>query len=298
MPQNLRGVYARLILATLLWGGTFIAGRFLAQGMPHFTAASLRFVFALLGLLVFMRATATPWPTLSRAQHGWIFVLGATGIFAYNAGFFASLGLIGASRAALIVAASPLMTFVLVQFIEGARWSPWRLAGVLLSFIGCVMVVSHGHPAQLLHGAVGLGELYLFGAVCAWVVYTLVIRYRLQGVPALPMTLLSAAWGGLLLGLCALGEIFSQAPRWPDLGQWAAMAYLGLFGTTLAFVWYNHAVSRIGAARATQFTNLVPVFGVLLSVLLLGEALPWASVLGGLMVVAGVMLAGRQKKKQ
>lgn len=295
-PQH-SGLYFRLVLSTALWGGTFIAGRFLAQQMPHFTAATIRFLFAIAGLLVFMRATRTPWPQLNGRQHLSLFLLGATGIFAYNAGFFASLGRIPASRVSLMVAASPILTLVAVQVIERARWSPYLVGGVMLSFVGVLLVISHGSFTSLAHGAVGLGELYFFGAVCAWVIYTLVIRYRLQGVPALPMTLYAATWGALLLALPAAFEIAAGAVHWPTAGEWGAMAYLGLFGTTLAFVWYNNAVGIIGAARATQFTNLVPVFGVLLSVFLLGERLVLASVLGGLMVIAGVMLANRRSSR-
>lgn len=294
----LGGIYARLVLTTAFWGGTFIAGRFLAQGMPHFTAATLRFLFALLGLLVFQRFSgAVARQALTRRQHLAIFALGATGIFAYNAGFFASLGRIPASRVSLMVAASPILTLIAVQLIERGRWSAQLVAGVALSFVGVLLIVSHGEPASLLHGALGLGELYFFGAVVAWVAYTLVIRYFLQGVPALTMTLGAAAWGVLLLGLPALGELAAGAVRWPSLAQWGALAYLGLCGTTLAFVWYNRAVGVIGAARATQFTNLVPVFGVLLSVLLLGESLALSGVLGGAMVIAGVLLANRPRRQ-
>lgn len=291
----LGGIYLRLVLTTAFWGGTFIAGRYLAQGMPHFSAATLRFLFALLGLVIFQRfsgsATSAP---LTRRQHLAIFALGATGIFAYNAGFFASLGRIPASRVALMVAASPILTLVAVQLIERGRWSFQLVGGVALSFVGVLLIVSHGDLPSLLHGALGLGELYFFGAVVAWVAYTLVIRYFLRGVPALTMTLGAAAWGVLLLGVPALWELANGELAWPSAGQWAALAYLGLCGTTLSFVWYNRAVGVIGAARATQFTNLVPVFGVLLSVLLLGETLPLSGMLGGLMVIAGVLVANRR----
>lgn len=72
--------------------------------------------------------------------------------------------------------------------------------------------------------------------------------------------------------------------------------YLGLIGTALSFVWYSQAVAVMGAARTTQYTNLVPFFGVLLSAILLHEAIPIASVAGGVMVVGGVMLANRARK--
>jgi len=135
-----RGIFIRLILTTLFWGGTFIAGRFLAQTMPHFVAAALRFCFALLGLLayIWLNGRRIVWP--NRAQWLVMLGLGATGIFAYNAGFFAGLGHVPASRAALIVAASPVMTLCAVQWLQRAPWSLLQVMGVLLSFAGAVLV--------------------------------------------------------------------------------------------------------------------------------------------------------------
>lgn len=291
---SVRGIYLRLVLTTFFWGGTFIAGRYLAQTVPHFIAASLRFLFALAGMLVFawLSGRAVQWPR--GRQWGVAGLLGLTGIFAYNAGFFAGLAHVQASRAALIVAASPVMTLCAVKLIQGSAWSLRALAGVALSFCGAVLVVSHGDPASLFHGALGIGEVFIFGAVVAWVAYTLAARYLAKGLDALSMTLSATLCGTVMLLIPAAFEAGNGG--WPpiDWRAWLALAYMGLLGTSLSFVWYSQAVAMIGAARSTQFTNLVPVFGVLLSVLLLGEALPWASVAGGLMVVAGVLWVNRQ----
>jgi drug/metabolite transporter (DMT)-like permease len=291
--QPLGGIYLRLILTTFFWGGTFIAGRYLAQSLPHFLAATLRFCFALLGLLLFALSArqSLRWPT--PRQWGVAGLLGASGIFAYNAGFFAGLAYVPASRAALIVAASPVLTLCAVQWISGARWSWRQLCGVLLSFTGAVTVVSRGDPASLLRGGLGWGEACILMAVLAWVAYTLVTRYLARGLDALSMTFFATLCGGLMLAVPAGFELY--AAGWPGVSwqAWLALAYMGLLGTSLSFVWYAQAVATLGAARATQFTNLVPVFGVLLSVFLLGEALAWVSVAGGLLVLAGVLLAGR-----
>lgn len=289
-----RGIYLRLVLTTFFWGGTFIAGRYLAQTVPHFVAASLRFLFALAGMLVFARATGhrIQWPD---ARQWWVAVLlGLTGILAYNAGFFAGLARLQASRAALIVAASPVMTLCAVKLIQRSAWSMKVIAGLALSFCGAVLVVSRGDLRGLLHGALGMGEVFIFGAVVAWVAYTLVTRYLVKGLDAMSMTIFGTLCGTVMLLIPAAFEVGDGG--WPVIGwqAWLALAYMGVLGTSLSLVWYAQAVAVIGAARSTQFTNLVPVFGVLLSVLLLGEALPWASLFGGLMVVAGVLWVNRE----
>lgn len=72
--------------------------------------------------------------------------------------------------------------------------------------------------------------------------------------------------------------------------MFGSLLYIGAFGTVVGFVWYYEGVKRIGASRAAIFTNLVPVFGVLLSALLLDEALTLSMVTGVLLAVAGVTI--------
>ncbi len=82
--------------------------------------------------------------------------------------------------------------------------------------------------------------------------------------------------------------------------SWAALSYLGIFGTALGFTWYYRGITAIGASRAGIFINMVPVFGVLLSWLILAETFKPSVITGGLLVLGGVMLANSSgwKKKQ
>jgi len=127
----------------------------------------------------------------------------------------------------------------------------------------------------------------------AWVAYTIIGKRALEGLSATAATAWSTLWGTLMLAVPALAELAGGAVSWPDSVSWLAMAYLGVCGTALAFVWYNQAVAAIGPARATLFTNLVPVFAVIFSVIFLGERPVLASLVGGAMVVSGVFLANR-----
>ncbi|MBI1907113.1 MAG: EamA family transporter [Rhodocyclales bacterium] len=286
------GVYFKLILSTAFWGASFIAGRHLAQHMPHFLAATGRFAIALVPLLVFAVLTNNL-PRLTRGQLIATLLLGATGVFAYNALFLAGLKHLPASRAALIVALSPIMTMLTLRLVARERWSRGRVAGVLLSLCGAALVITRGDLAGVLNGAVGLGELWILLAVVAWVAYTLIGRRAMRGLSATAATAWSTLWGTLMLALPAGYQWARDGAQWPSLVSWVAMAYLGVGATALAFVWYNQAVASIGPARATLFTNLVPVFAVVFSMLLLGERLVPASLLGGVMVIGGVLLANR-----
>ena len=298
-PAAPRRLYARLTLAALFWGGTFIAGRRLALEMPHFVAAAARYGVATAALLAYLWRREGRLPRPSTTQWLAIGVLGASGIFAYNAFFFGALGRLPAGRAALIIATNPALTALAAWLIFRLRFAWWQWLGVAVAFGGVAIVISRGELATLGSGAVGTGELLMFGGVLSWLVYTLVGRAVLRRPDALsPLatTTYASAAGLAMLAAAAAFELPQLERQRIGAIEIAAIAYLGLFGTAVAFVWFYEGVKQLGAARTSVFSNLVPVFGVLLAVALLGEPLLGSMVAGGLVTLAGVSLTNLERR--
>ncbi len=299
VTESRAGIYARLALTALFWGGTFIAGRLLAVEVPHFVAAAARYVVAtaaLIGLL-WSREGSLPKPT--GRQWLSISVLGATGVFAYNAFFFGALAELPASRAALIIATNPALTAVAAWRIFRLRFAWWQWLGVATAFAGVTIVVSRGDLATLGTTAFGKGEVLMLGGAVSWAVYTLVGRSMMQRPGALsPLATTAYAAGFGLLLLAAVAAFELPQVQWSRLGmpEIAAVAYLGLFGTAVGFVWFYEGVKALGAARASVFTNLVPVFGVALALLVFGEPLLASMFFGGLVTLAGVSLTNLERR--
>lgn len=286
-------LHIKMALVPLFWGGTFIAGRHLATALPHLTAATGRFLIALLVLLALLVRIEGRLPRLSLSQLGVTFALGASGVFLYNIFFFGALGHMEAGRTALFIAFNPIVTAVLGAWLLRDRLSWRQWLGVVLALLGVLILVSRGNPALLFEHGLQIGELLIFGAVFSWAAYTLVGKVALKGLSPLAATTWAALWGCGLLGLGALWETLQLG--WPNvaLSHVAAMAYLGVFGTALGFVWYYQGVLALGPARAAVYNNLVPVWGVTLGILLLGERLLPSMLVGGVMVVLGVLITNR-----
>lgn len=291
---GLMGIYLRLSCVPVIWGGTFIAGRIVSAHVPPATAASIRFVFATLALLVALHLSQglRALTQITRRQLLGTMALGATGILAYNLLFFSALALMPAGRTSLIVALNPVVTLMVAAALMGERLSTTRWLGVGLALVGVWVVVTRGDLSQLAQ-SVGRGELSMFGAVCAWAAYTLLGRRLLQGLSPLLATLWASIWGMLFLMVVALPELPTLQAAWFTPEVWFSLAFLGLMGTALAFVWYYEGLHQLGAARTVVFNNLVPVFAVLISWLVLNESLNLSLIFGGVMAIAGVFLVNR-----
>ncbi|WP_175968424.1 DMT family transporter [Burkholderia sp. BCC0322] len=292
--------YVKLTLVALFWGGTFIAGRILAASMSATAAATGRFAIAALLLVMLTWKIEGGLPKLSGRQIVTTFGLGATGIFVYNMCFFAALARMPAGRTALFVALNPVATAVLLSIVvRGERLSPSRWAGIAVALFGALVVISRGELLRVLTDlgtTFGTGERTMLCAVLSWAAYTVIGRRALDGLSPLAATTYAALWG---LALLIVAHLFgspasSGAPlTWQAV---ASMLYLGAVGTVVAFVWYSQGIRALGPARAAVFTNLVPVFGVLLSVALLGEPLSPSMLAGGALVIAGVAQTNRARR--
>jgi drug/metabolite transporter (DMT)-like permease len=293
-------IYAKLIGAMFMWGGTWIAGRIVAQELPApLFAAALRFVLAGLALAAFALATeggVKTFPRLSDSREwGAVTGLAATGIFLYGLCFFYGLKAIPAGRGALVVALNPVVVALIAWLAGQERMTPRKFAGIAVALAGCLVVIGNGDPFALFAGAVGGGEALIVGCVLCWAAYTFIGRSATTTLSPLTATLYASLIGALLLGAAAVVEGGLSFSGW-SWRVWASVVFLAIGGTALGYTWFTDGVRVIGAARASVFINLVPVFAVLQAALLLDERLAPAVLAGGVLVIAGVVATTYQQE--
>lgn len=286
-------VLGKMTLAALFWGGTYITGRIAAPEMGAPQAALWRFIIALAALLTLTFIKRDKLGHLSTRE--WLAVtgLGFSGVFAYNLCFMYGLQSVPASRASLIIALCPAATMVGAYFMFGDRITRLKIAGTALALVGVAIELSGGNFRMLLDQGIGQGEIALFGCVILWAVYTLLSKRTLSHMSPLVVTTYAALIGTAMLAIAALARGELGVPH-VSTGAWLSLAYMGIFGTAMAFVWYLEGVGVLGPARAAIFVNLVPVAAITLGVLFLGERLTAPVVLGGCLVIAGIWLINHQ----
>lgn len=287
------GLYLRLVLMAACWGGQIVAARTVAPQLPPFTAGALRLAVAVVILLVLVRGLEGGLPRLNGRGLATMAALGFTGVFAWNAFFFPGLERVPAGRAALIMALNPIGTALAMRLVFGERLTRRRWLGIAAALAGAVVVISHGNLPSLFSGALGTGELLLFGTVIAWVSYTLIGRGALERLSPLATTTWAALLGGAMLAAASVPEAPLEAIAALPLTGWLAITYIGVFGTVVAFLFFSEGLRRIGPSRTAIFINFVPVFGVTFAALFLGEPVLPSMIVGGLMVIGGVLLTTR-----
>lgn len=287
-------VHIRLVLTMIFWGGTFVAGRLLAEELHPQSAAAFRFILASLMLLLTILFREKNLPHLDGKQWGAMALLGMTGVFAYNIFFFTGLQSIEAGRASMIIAANPVVTAFLAMLFFRERFSFSRGGGMMLSVTGALIVISRGQPGAYFRGDIGVGELCIVGCVLSWSAYTLIGKKMLTNISPLVAVAYSCSLGAIFLTIFALYNGHLMDVRALSVRSAGCLLYFALFGTTLGFIWFYDGVKQLGAGRATMYVNLVPVSGILFGSVLLGERLESSLLFGGALVFFGLYLINRK----
>lgn len=287
-----RTAFILLTFMALFFGGAWVAGKVAVDSIPPFTLAAVRFSIASILLWIWARSKAPSGrrPTISDLPL--IAGMGLTAVAGYNALFLYGLKLAPASDGAIIVPGlAPVMTAAMASIFLGERIGRWGIAGLMTALAGLILVMNPGGshaPGRL------LGDVFYFlGAVC-WGIYSVVGKTATARFSPVNATLYAAVIGTLFLLPFAIAERGWSSLAVAPTNAWIGTLYLALFGTVLAFVFFYEGVKRIGAARATTFAFLVPIVGVVSSVILLGDDLMGSTVAGGVLVLIGLWLVQRQ----
>ena len=297
LPHSLTTSYIKLILTAFFWGGTFIAGKVVVRDVGPGSAAFLRFTLAFTILLILTVKSEKKIPKINLKQFVFVLLLGLSGVFAYNIFFFKGLKIIDAGRAALIIALNPIFICLLSACFFKERLTILKVIGILISVSVAIVVISRGDFSGIFSGGLGQGELYILVCVLSWASYSVIGKVVMKELSPLVAVTWSTLIGTLLLLVPAFSEgLFNNIFSLSGL-DWAAIFYLGFFGTVVGFVWYYEAIQIIGATRAGLFINFVPISAIILAFFLLDEPVTMSLLTGALLVSSGVYLTNLPSKK-
>jgi len=278
-----------LIAVMGIWGSAFSVTKVAIEEVPPVLIAFLRFALAALVMLpIALLRRARP-PMLAGRQLATVAAMGVCGFSLFQAGSNIAQTYITATQAAIIQSVIPVLTAVLAVVVLRERPSGRSAIGIALSLAGVLLVVLAAAPSARASNPL-LGGAIMLGAASMWAIYT-VLAKGLAGADQLDVAAFSTGFGALFLLPMALVEGGAAGLPAISPGGWLSIAYLGLLSSALANLVYNRSLAHLGAGQAATFINLVPVVGVAVAVLFLGEPLIGWQLAGGALAMAGVWLA-------
>ncbi|WEX11780.1 DMT family transporter [Chelativorans sp. AA-79] len=286
----LNSAYPLLLLTTLFWGGNAVAGKLAVGHVSPFALTFLRWIVALALLLPFAwKPLRRDWPDVKR-HLPLLASLGVIGFTCFNAAMYSALTLTSAVNVSIEQGAIPLVIIV-VNFLVFRVKATWlQLVGFLLSLIGIGLTASHGDITRLAALDINLGDLLMLIAVLVYGFYTVGLRFKPEIHWLSMITVLAASALASSVPLLAWEHSTGDLIL-PDLRGWAIVIYVAVMPSVLSQVFYIRSNELIGPNRAGLFVNLVPIFGTLLSILILGEDFHLYHAAALLLVFCGISLA-------
>lgn len=279
-----------LVLTTLIWAGHSIVARLALGEIGPMTLVTLRWALALAPILMAARPSLRrDWPILKRR---WLYILamGALGYTGFNALFYVAAHRTSALNLSIIQGGVPALVLLGARAFLGVRFTGLQAAGAFLTMLGVAAIAAQGDPMRLLALAFNSGDAMMLVAVVLYAGYTVALTERPQ-VSGLSL-LAGMALAAFLTSVPLMAwEIASGGFIRPTLTGLLVLVYAALGPAFSAQIAYMRGVELIGPGRAGVFVNLVPVFGAIMAVVLLGEPFAAYQMAALILVVGGIAIA-------
>lgn len=284
--------YLFLILANLFWAGNYVFGKYVVAEMTPVQMTFSRWLIAVFLLFPIAHLVERPHWRSVWARWRILLVMALLGVVGYNFLLYEALRFTTSMNAALVNAMNPALIVLFSSFFLRERISLAKGAGLLVSLLGVLLVLTKGQLQLIFQTKYNLGDLLMLAAILVWTLYSIFGR-KIVGVPPISATAVSA-----LLGLILIFPFFLASGMNLPLSHRATLGilYIGIFPSVGSFIFWNASIREIGASRAGIYLNLITVFTAILS-MLLGNPVTLAQVLGGLLVFAGVYITGKKGKE-
>ncbi len=284
--------YLLLSLTSLFWAGNIVLGRYAAGHVPPVALSFIRWTVAFLILIAFA------WPFLKRdwtkiRKHlGIMLILTLTGITIYNSMAYWGLQYTQAINALLITSAHPLLVASWAFILYRERLTVWQTIGIALSLAGVLTILARGDLGALREVRFNIGDIVFFCAQVVYSFYATLIKSR-PNIHPISFLAFTMGAGALMLSPVYATEVAMGITFTLDLKAFLILAYITVFPSLLAYLFFNRGIELVGPNRAAPFYHLIPIFGSALAIIFLGERPEIFHAVGYALVLAGIFIGTR-----
>lgn len=265
--------YLLLVLTTLFWSGNFVLSRGMHTEIPPLALSFWRWAVALLILACFGLVHLLRQRELALSKWRFITIQGVVGVAGFNSLIYLALQTTTAINAALVNSCIPVVIVLVSWVMFNDRLRPRQWLGVATSFCGVLLIISEGNPASLLNLQFNRGDILVFIAAAMWGFYSANLKNYPRGLHPFAYQTAIVIVGLAVLLPFYLFELAGGKTMTLTVETALTVIYVAMFASVLAFIFWNRAISILGANIAGPFIHLMPVFSTILAVIFLDETL-------------------------
>lgn len=281
-----------LMLPPLFWAGNFVVGKAIHADIPPFSLAFLRWVIAFLVILPFAWRFILRDKSLYKQHAGRVFATAIMGVTCFNTLIYKGLHDTSTTNALLLNSCIPILIMLFGRMFYAQSLERWQVVGLVISLLGVLNIILQGNLQRLLTLSFNSGDLWVFLAMICWAFYTIWTKALPTQIHKIGLTAIQMLITLVLLLPLFLWEISHHTPTF-NTQSILGLAYVGIFPSVIAYILYTFAIEKVGAVKAGLSIHLIPVFGVLLSVGLLGETFQIYHAIGIGLIALGLVLCHR-----
>jgi drug/metabolite transporter (DMT)-like permease len=275
-----------LVLMALIWGANFVVIKFAIGVLPPLAFNAVRVTLAATVLMLIAAIGRSPWP--NRRQTLSLLGLGVLGNGIYQMFFVQGVAHTRAGDAALLIAATPAFIALLGRVRGSERIGRKGWIGILMSVVGIGFV--SGAAAIAGKQVSLLGDLLILSGSFCWALYTVLLKPHTHTVDGVKLSALTMVGGAMTLVLVAWRAVLDTPWRAAPPAAWGAMAYSGIGALVIAYLFWYRGVRVIGPTRTAMYSNVQPVFAVIVAWIVLGEVPTLWQGVGAASIMSGLFL--------
>lgn len=288
-----------LMLAVLFWSGNFVVGRFISGVVSPIELSFYRWFFVLVVLMPYYFIHFKRLNYYIKKYFFKILFLGVLSITFFNTFVYFGLQTTTATNALLINSSTPVLIILLSSLILKKHLNKIEILGVVISTLGVLYVILKGNFNEILNLSITSGDLWILIAAFDWALYSVLLKFKPQEIKPFDFLFLITFFGVFFLSILFYGngyEITSEVYENKDLLY--TLIYIVIFPSILSIYFWNTGTIEIGANKAGQYANLMPIFGSIVAYFYLDEKIYTYHFVGLFLVLLGIYLTQIYKKKK
>jgi drug/metabolite transporter (DMT)-like permease len=283
--------FSLLAFTNLLWSGNWVLGRALRDSFDPVSLNFWRWIVALAVLLPFGIRAVMGKGAVIRRHIGILALLALLSVPVFQTMVYQGLRTTTTINAVLMNSSAPVFVIACSWLIDRERATLRQIIGMLVSLAGIAVIMTEGEPARLLELELHSGDAWILAAIPAWGLYSVLLKRRPADLGGIALLFVITVLGIAMLVPVFVAHSLLVPPKAPSIEGVVAVLYVGVFASVVAFICWNRGVAVVGANAAGFTLHLLPAFGTILAILLLGEAFRGFHAAGIATILVGVLLA-------